>query len=279
MDEVKEELGSYAARGGGDGTEVVGMVRHEGVDLFVSRLSPRVVDPALALVICPSMFEVPTLLPTELELCRAAANAGWPSIYVHPPGSADSDGSFLEATPTVRLSVAVYAAELVRESYGPGTPLCFVGARWGAAIALAAATRTGSHCVLWDPHLESSGYWTQTLRLARMSSVLGNQSFDERPDKELATTGRTSVLGLPVTRSLLDEMSAFDPLDRSGAGSCFVVAVTGHSLDASRRALASAAHVVDGMSLGRMPVEHLGLKAAPEAVPPTLSWLTGVAKR
>jgi pimeloyl-ACP methyl ester carboxylesterase len=107
----------------------------------------------------------------EVNLARHLAAAGLATVRFHYLGTGNSDGDSTQVTLTTLQDGARWAAEEVRRSY-PDLDLSFVGTRWGALTAAAAAEdHPGAPVVLCEPLTDFRGYYRDAMRSRAMASI------------------------------------------------------------------------------------------------------------
>lgn len=261
-DEIREELGSLP---------------FGGERLFSYLFAPVDASRPWSLVVCPSFFELKTLQPVELSFARAAAGLGFHVVYVQPPGTGESAGANEDCLFDVRVRTAEVAARFLSERFETAH-VGFAGARLGGAVAIRAAERWSdlTAAIVWDPVIVGAHYWRQAKRLERISSLAGRRSGSGSPEAQLDRRGWATMLGNVVTVRLYEEILGLR-ID-SGArvpGSAFAVTLDEGGLESVRRSLDAMFDEVEGLSLGKRDLGHLGM--GPDdlvaAMVPTLEWL------
>lgn len=121
---------------------------------------------APALVACNS-FGLEQAVPARMLglAARRAAELGYPSIIFHSRGHGDSAGDFADLTLEAMVEDALEAAKQV-QARGDASSIIWLGVRFGALIAAAAAQR-GMHTTavaLWEPAHSGQVFFRQLLR-------------------------------------------------------------------------------------------------------------------
>ena len=242
--------------------------------MFAALLLPVGRAPSAALIVCPSLFELATLQPTELLFLRRAATEGFAGIYVQPPGVGESAGDPGETRMSDRIEAADAGLRELSLRF-PKTPRCYFGARLGAAVALrAAGTGEATGLVAWDPVFEAEGYLRQIRRLARISAIAGGSSAFRDPLHRLRETGRVSILGNVVTALQIEDLSAVEVSDPVVEGPVLVVAMGERSRTAATERLTHAGDLevieLEGRDLAGL---GMSVREAPHAITPTIEWM------
>ena len=248
------------------------------VPLFSVVMTPTERPRRTALVVCHSYFEMKMFQGTELSLLRQAAEIGYPGIYVQVPGMGDSHGATTDCLVEDRVAAVLLAADHVLEA-SDADRICFVGARFGAAIALLAATRCNATAgvALWDPTLRGDDYWRELRRFERVvGAIRGRRTAD--PDDELATHGRTGTVGFPVTQQQRDDLRTIDAIHGRPrlAIDALVVGLNDAQLRPKVRQLEPLLGAIETATLsGPRPrhLIHLRIADAQGSIQPTVSWL------
>ena len=266
---------AYAARETADYTESSGFVDVDGCRSLYVMTTPKTVARKWGLIVCPSMFEFSRFQPTEILLLRKAAAMGFQGIYLEPPGMGDSEGRFEDCTISVRVRAATTAWSFLARNADMKVSPCWFGARLGAGVALLAAQTTPGAVIAWDPVRDAGTYWAQTRRLARVTAVAQRDRAFKDPDKALEKEGRASLLWLPVTVAIRDDLANIERVADGGPldGPALLVAVNDDALERARSTLAGLLTDFDTRSLGLDAVEHLGVAESDAALQPTLEWM------
>lgn len=271
---LRGRLESLASHQGDGFTERTGLLEVEGDRLLYVLVTPTGIARTTGLFICHSFLELPMLQRTELQLARAAARSGYPSLYLQAPGAGDSEGDETRLTISTRVAAARAGVRGLRDLVPDLQKVCLMGARLGSAIAVMASkyVEETAALALWDPIFDPERYWKQMRRLARVIAVVGRQRGFEDPDKELQRRGWASMFGNVITDELkrdLDGISKARSVEIDVP--VFLLSLNSRMVrDSMEGILATDIEVAD---LGRGDVGHLGLRDAPEAVEPTLRWM------
>jgi pimeloyl-ACP methyl ester carboxylesterase len=181
----------------------------DGSRMFGSRHTP--VDSATSgVVICPALqAEFLRNYRREFALGHRLAARGLAVQRFHYRGSGNSDGDTSEATFETMRDDAVAVGERLAEAEGLGS-LAFVGARWGAMVAAAAAARfDGAPLVLWEPMTTPPTYFRELFRAGRIHELRkGGVSPRSREDQvdEMRRTGSLDVLGYTIGLGLYESV-------------------------------------------------------------------------
>lgn len=259
--------------------ETVGMFGSPG--LFFHIVRPEGPAISTGLVLCPSYFEMAQLQAVEMAFARAAARAGFASIYAQPAGAGDSQGGSAQPSFQARVQAASDAYAELKRRVPEVTQPCFFGVRFGGAVAAAAGMAAGNGmAALWDPAFDPASYWRQVRRFSRVASVIGRRSAVGDPEKDLGKNGSVIVLGTPITPQDLDDvLSSGAHLDRWDDRPCLIVSSASGSAEAAAKAIAGPRSDITTVGLGQRDVFHLGLRRAELAIPPTVSWLLETSAR
>ncbi len=158
------------------------------------------------LVICPSICNDFTKnYRREVVLGRELAARGFSVQRFHYRGTGNSDGDPEGLTVETMAEDTLVAAAQLDSSENAGR-LAFMGTRFGALPAAAAATRhPGAALVLVDPTIEGHRYFREAWR-AKMSRELKDETAESMAAKsledELAATGSVDVLGNSIHEAL-----------------------------------------------------------------------------
>lgn len=273
------ELEQHSRREDEQIVEEVGMLSHEGKRLAFLLVRPKVPSRTTAVVVCHSLFEFKMLQSAEIALARAAANQGFPAIYVQAPGMGDSEGPSEGCTVDVRVAASLAAATYVRDRRPEVEHICLFGARLGGAVAaLAAQELPETSIAVWDPAFTAEDYWKQAKRFGRVVATLSAERTFADPEEQLSKTGKASFLGYQLTRDLIDDLTRIDSVSHGPRlkGPALVVSLNDQMVAAAVKTLSGFVDDVEGASLGRPKPRHLihmGIQEAKEAVGATLEWM------
>jgi len=177
--------------------------------MFGSRQTP-VNAAASGVVICPALqAEFLRNYRREVDLGHDLAAQGFAVQRFHYRGSGNSDGDTSEATFETMRDDALTAAEWLVRTEEVET-LAFVGARWGAMVAAAAASRFDrAPLVLWEPMTQPRTYFRELFRAGQiheMRKAGGSPRSSEDQLAEMRRTGSLDVLGYAIDRPLYESV-------------------------------------------------------------------------
>lgn len=160
--------------------------------------------PHNGVVVCsPLQAELVRNYRREVTLGRTLAAAGFAVQRFHYRGTGNSDGEIVDATLETMRDDAVEAAGWLARTQGLDRPT-FVGTRWGAMVAGAAAARFGvsSPLVLWEPITTGRSYFRELFRAIHITNL--KQGLPVPPSREeqvesMRRTGWLDILGYSVT--------------------------------------------------------------------------------
>lgn len=185
--------------------------------LFATLVGPVETRRSVAFLSCHSFgHEQMELYPLELSFLRAAAERGFPGLTFQARGYGDSGGEFAEVGFGSHLRDALAAAAYLVERTSVDVVIP-VGARFGGAVALVAASRLGAPGVaLWDPALELGRYLDLLLMASTMSEVVDDEGRTEdrapgtrrRLRSALAQGETVDVFGYPLAPAPYAEAKA-----------------------------------------------------------------------
>lgn len=177
--------------------------------------------PAMGLVICASLHaELLVTYRSDVILARALAARGVAVQRFHYRGAGHSDGESSESTFDSMVEDAHAAVERLREQTGVESP-AFLGTRWGALVAAAAAKRfEGAPLVLWEPTLEAPRFFQDALRAQKIHNL--KEQTGDRPAtdliEEMRRDGFIDVLGYPIDWNLYQSAEGRTLDDELGVG-------------------------------------------------------------
>ncbi|MGH8773889.1 MAG: hypothetical protein ACRDWI_01530 [Jiangellaceae bacterium] len=170
------------------------------------------------LVICsPILSDFGANYSREVRLARRLATAGVAVQRFHPRGTGQSDGDRLDLT--FDTLVADSAAAVVRLREAVDVPaVALLGTRF-SALAAAAVGRDlpGAPIALWEPTTEPGRFFRDGFR-ARSVHHLRRGAAGIDPAAELAAQGYVDLLGIPVSRALVETPAHHDLLTEMGDG-------------------------------------------------------------
>lgn len=182
--------------------ETLGLSGVPGRRLFLSRYRPMRTSLDRPVVICPPILQ--DFLQNyrrEVLLARRLAAAGIPVARFHYRGSGHSEGNAVTTSFSDLRDDALVAANAIA---GEGSPLIFVGARFGALVAGAAAgVRHGSRLALWEPSISGRAFFNEAFLALRARDVK-EQRKAAPAQRQLDDNGLVDVLGCALYRSLYD---------------------------------------------------------------------------
>ena len=157
-------------------------------------------------VVCPPVHaEFEKNYRSEVLLGREVASRGMAARRFHYRGHGHSDGdpdattfeAMVEDAATAEASLRAEGVERV----------AFLGTRWGALVAAAAAARTDdAPVVLWEPVLEADVVFRDAFRARRVGQLKsgsdGGAAAD--PREELRRSGATEAMGYAFSLALYD---------------------------------------------------------------------------
>jgi pimeloyl-ACP methyl ester carboxylesterase len=165
-------------------------------------------QPIGGVVICSTLdIETQTNYRREVLLAHALSARGFAVQRFHYRGLGNSDGDSRFATFETMREDALAAAEWLREGAGI-TNLAFVGTRWGALIAAAAAAQFRTAPIaLWEPLVDTSRYFRDIFRRRLMSDLRRGESIWPSSlalVEELRQTGFVDVIGYRIDQPLYE---------------------------------------------------------------------------
>lgn len=169
-------------------------------------------------IICPPiLMDLVKNYRQEVLLARTLAARGIAVQRLHYRGTGHSEGDDREVSTETMVEDTLVMAERLRERQAG--PLAFLGTRWGAQVAAAAARQyPGAPLILWEPVGDASRYFRELIRarliretkdprFARMSAeaVIAEGSPQTRQWKdEMARDGRADILGYPLWQQFFE---------------------------------------------------------------------------
>jgi pimeloyl-ACP methyl ester carboxylesterase len=153
------------------------------------------------LVICsPVHAEFLKNYRREVDLARVLAGRGIAVQRFHYRGTGNSEGEAEEATFDSMCEDVAFAAERLVDKTGV-TNLAFLGTRWGALTAAAAARNfPGVPLALWEPVTDPRRNFTQIYRAALIPELKegGTRALDEPAIQQLERNGSLDILGYSI---------------------------------------------------------------------------------
>ncbi len=169
-------------------------------------------------IICPPiLMDLVKNYRQEVLLARFLAAKGIAVQRFHYRGTGHSEGDDSEVSTETMVEDTLAMAERLRGQQG--VPLAFLGTRWGAHVAAAAAHRyPGAPLILWEPVGDPGTYFRELIRarliretkdprFARMSGdevLSGGSPQTRRWKNELARDGRADILGYALWRRFFE---------------------------------------------------------------------------
>jgi pimeloyl-ACP methyl ester carboxylesterase len=174
------------------------------------------------LVLCSSIGnEVVKNYRREVLLGRALAARGTFVQRFHYRGYGNSDGDPAAVTFDSLVEDARTAAAIVRDAVGDG-PIGFMGTRFGALVAAAAASGfPGAPLVLAEPVLKAPAFFKEGFRAVLMQRITardGGRTTTEQLIEQLRRDGELDLLGSPLRRALYESAATRDVLQELGDG-------------------------------------------------------------
>lgn len=170
-------------------------------------------DPVGSVLICSSILaDFLANYQREVNLARSLAMAGLTVVRFHYRGSGNSDGDPAEVTLSSLQADARWAAgELT--TWLPELPIAFVGTRWGALSAAAAARdHAGAPLMLCEPMTDLPRFYQDAIRSRAMSAVAtGKARKGVRQLSELlARDGYADIVGNVIHPALYESTIGVD---------------------------------------------------------------------
>ena len=168
-------------------------------------------------VICPSIGpEHGNMRRLEAILARRLAGAGFPVLRIRPDVD-PTQGLMRDIDLSARLREIDDAVELMR-SLGDARDVGLVGALFGATVAALSCERHGLPAMaLIEPAGRGKQYAREAIMREAVAELMtatgGEEPTSQRPMRELAETGHTTVRGLGLSSSELDRISAVNLLE------------------------------------------------------------------
>jgi pimeloyl-ACP methyl ester carboxylesterase len=154
----------------------------------------------------------------EVATARALAASGRPVLRFHGQGYGDSEGDAADVRVATHLQDARDAVEVLREHSGVGQ-VGLLGARFGAAVALVVGCEIGAaRIALWDPVVDGAAYVRTLARTAAITMLTTAGQAREAAMEALDEQDELDVSGGSLSKTLLDDVSAFAPMDALAGG-------------------------------------------------------------
>jgi pimeloyl-ACP methyl ester carboxylesterase len=179
----------------------------DGVKMFGCTHVPRGEPTAGVVICCPLEAESRKSYRKEVLLARELSANELVVQRFHYRGSGNSFGESGDATFQTMRDDALAAVAWMKEQTGVKS-VAFVGTRWGALVASAAAADFESApLVLWEPVVSGSRYFREILR-SRLMQDLKEGHAHRRSGQvlvdEILREGFVDILGYPIHRSLYE---------------------------------------------------------------------------
>lgn len=170
-------------------------------------------DPVGTVLICPSILaDFLANYQREVNLARSLATAGLTVARFHYRGSGNSDGDPAAMTLSSLQSDAAWVAEKLN-GWLPDRPIAFVGTRWGALSAAAAARDfIGAPLMLCEPVTDVARFYQDAIRSRAMSAVATGRSRKgvRQLSELLARDGYADIVGNVIHPALYDSTIGVD---------------------------------------------------------------------
>ncbi len=219
--------------------------RRGDVQLFTCLHEPATA-PVGAVVLCSSVLaDFVSNYQREVHLGRRLAEAGLMTLRYHPSGMGDSDGDPAQITLAGLQDDAVWATEKLKAEAGD-VPVSFVGVRWGAVVAAAAARSFSDSrvpLVLIEPVTDFRRYFREAWRSRAISALAASDAQAGKKQKlpdVLAGQGWADVVGNVIHLPLYESASDHDALAELAdvRGDVLLVQFQGKELKPEHRATA-----------------------------------------
>jgi len=129
---------------------------------------------------------------------REAAAIGFTAVAYHARGHGDSAGDLADVTFETMVHDALCAADQITAERGP-IKIIWLGLRFGALVAAAAAARRGAQAiVLWEPVHTGAGYFAELIRSLRFSEIIRRKQSGmtiAHAIEQLESNGHIDLLG------------------------------------------------------------------------------------
>lgn len=234
-------------------TEEVAFLDSGGTNLFACAHLPTTTPIGGVVVCCPLHAEFQTNYRREVLLARELARRGVAVQRFHYRGTGNSGGEPQEATFATMKEDALVAARRLREAIGI-EEVSYLGTRWGALVAAAAAEGKPAALVLWEPVTASDSYFREVFRAATIRDL--REGATDRPGggllAALKTEGMVDVLGYAVYRTLYDSVqgSTLEGLLGANPRDIFLI-----QLSRTRQLRAAYGELVEGLKGKHFHVE------------------------
>ena len=170
-------------------------------------------------VVCHSLgLEQIWFYDLEVATARALAGAGQPVLRFHGQGYGDSAGDAADVRVATHLRDAREAVDVLRSTTAV-TRIGLIGARFGGAVALVVGTEVGAaRVVMWDPMVDGPTYARSLSRTAAITMLTTAGDVKAAELDALDEQDELDVSGAPLSKTLLDDVAAFAPIERLAEG-------------------------------------------------------------
>jgi alpha/beta superfamily hydrolase len=158
-------------------------------------------------VLCPALHEdFMRTYRKETLLARFLAPRGLAVLRFDYVGMGNSDGDAEDASFESMTENALASASWLR-ARAEVDAIAFVGTRWGAMVAAAAARDHDAPLALWEPALDGRGYFREAFRANRIHAAKERRAHESEPStaEELRSRDVVDVLGYPLRRSFYED--------------------------------------------------------------------------
>jgi hypothetical protein len=199
-------------------TDRVGFWPTEQGELFACLTVPR--DCRGAVLMCPSLgTDLIANYRREVKLSRLLATRGMATCRFHYRGTGHSDGDEAALTLGSMTTDARAMARHVQEATGVNN-ISFLGARWGAIVALRTARAASrGRLMWWDPLLDPGDYFLAGARISRFRDMLIGRAPGPSGDdilRDLAGGTPAHLLGHTFSAALWSSFRDDMPMDSGG---------------------------------------------------------------
>jgi pimeloyl-ACP methyl ester carboxylesterase len=170
-------------------------------------------------VLCHSLgLEQIWFADLEVATARALAASGQPVLRFHGQGYGDSEGDAADIRVATHLQDARDAVDVLREQTGV-REVGLLGARFGAAVALVVGCEIGAERVaMWDPVVDGPAYVRSLARTAAITMLTTAGEARDAALEALDEQDELDVSGGSLSKTLLDDVAAFAPMDAVASG-------------------------------------------------------------
>ena len=187
--------------------------RLAGRDVLAVLTRPRNAGRDIGWIVCQSVGqERRHLRRLESLVARELAAAGFPSLRLRAPMD-DGARPRSEADMAAQIACATDAVDFLASAIGV-TEIGTAGALLGGTVAaLVADSLALPYVALWEPVTRGRRYLRESLRLQRISELVGMTGGDASAAQaleELQARGWTTIRGFRMTKRAYDEINAVD---------------------------------------------------------------------